>query len=42
MADFIDMDSAKTAGVGHIVRIIGAVVDVKFKGGVPNLSLIHI
>ena len=37
MADFIDMDSAKTAGVGHIVRIIGAVVDVKFKGGVPNI-----
>ena len=37
MAVFIDMDSAKTAGVGHIVRIIGAVVDVKFKGGVPNI-----
>ena len=43
MADTISVDSTATAGVGHIVRIIGAVVDVKFKNGVPNiLSLIHI
>ena len=31
MADTISVDSTATAGVGHIVRIIGAVVDVKFK-----------
>lgn len=37
MADTISVDSTATAGVGHIVRIIGAVVDVKFKNGVPNI-----
>lgn len=37
MADTIAVDSTPTAGVGRITRIIGAVVDVKFKGGVPNI-----
>ena len=31
MADTIAVNAADTAGVGRITRIIGAVVDVKFK-----------
>ncbi len=37
MADTIVAPSATTAGVGRIVRIIGPVVDVKFKQGVPGI-----
>ena len=37
MADTMSVDAPATAGVGRIVRIIGAVVDVKFKDGVPNI-----
>ncbi len=37
MADTIAVNAADTAGVGRITRIIGAVVDVKFKNGVPNI-----
>ena len=37
MADSIAVESTPTAGVGRIVRIIGPVVDVKFKDGVPAI-----
>ena len=37
MADTVAAESVPTAGIGRIVRIIGPVVDVKFKGGVPNI-----
>ena len=37
MTDFIDIESTNTAGTGRIVRIIGPVVDVKFKDGVPAI-----
>ncbi len=37
MADTIAIETTSTAGVGHIVRIIGPVVDVKFKHGVPGI-----
>ena len=36
MADTIVAPTETTAGVGRIVRIIGPVVDVKFKQGVPG------
>ena len=37
MADTIVAPTETTAGVGRIVRIIGPVVDVKFKQGVPGI-----
>ena len=37
MAETISIEKTETAGVGRIVRIIGPVVDVKFKRGVPNI-----
>ena len=37
MTDFIGVGTPATAGTGRIVRIIGAVVDVKFAGNVPNI-----
>lgn len=37
MADTIDMMDHEEARVGRIVRIIGPVVDVKFKYGVPGI-----
>ena len=37
MTEIFDEDEAPKASTGVIVRIIGAVVDVKFKGAVPNI-----
>ena len=37
MTDFTNIGAPTTAGIGRIVRIIGAVVDVKFTSGVPNI-----